>query len=288
VNMASLFQKEFTVASYELDPRGQVRLTTLANYFQEIAYHHAKELNFGYEVMKERRTMWLLSRMKIRVDRYPEWNDRIMVETWPSGVDKLFAVRDFRVLDDAGGVLGVASTHWLIVDLETHRPVRPREQLERYARITYSEPVFETGLEKIGLPDRLEVLDRHRVLYSDLDIVGHVNNVKYMEWCIDAAMKGQSPHSEICEFEINYMQEAHFGEEITIFGGRVETGIPGVSGRPAIPDPPDDPNDPNDTNDTNNPNVPGNLHTLLFSAMREADGREVCRARLTWCGRSLV
>jgi len=281
--MASLFQKEYTIASYELDPRGEVRLTTLANYFQEIAYHHANELDFGYEVMKKRRTMWLLSRMKIRMDRYPVWNDRVMVETWPSGVDKLFAVRDFRVLNDAGGVLGAASTCWLIVDLETHRPVRPMEQLERYTRITYGEPVFDASLEKIGLPGHLEVLDRHRVLYSDLDIIGHVNNVKYIEWCIDAAMKGQSPHSEISEFEIDYMQEAHFGEEITIYGGTFENSSPG---RPAIPPPHDDPDDFGVTDNPDNPAVSDTLHTLLFSAMREEDGREVCRARLRWSGRS--
>ncbi len=244
--MASVFEKEFTVTSYELNPRGEARLTTMANYFQEIAYHHANELGFGYEDMKDRRTMWLLSRMKIRMEKYPVWDEGIKIETWPSGVDKLFAVRDFRVTDGSGETMGVASSYWLIVDLETHRPIRPKAELERYARIIYGEPVFDTRLDKIALPGQPLVLDQLRVRFSDLDIVGHVNNVKYMEWSINVAMRGNQTDREIREFEINFMQEAHFDEEITIHGNSGEAG------------------------------------NLLFAASRDGDGKEIFRARLCW------
>lgn len=245
---ASSLKKEFAISSYELNQRRQARLTTMANFFQEIAYHHANELGFGYEAMKQRQTMWLLSRMKIRMDEYPEWNDRIMIETWPSGVDKLFFIRDFRVTGLSGKMLGAASTYWLIVSLETHRPLRPWEELEHYARITYGEPVFEKGLDKIALPEHTEKIACHLVGYSDLDIVGHVNNVKYMEWCIDAAMRGTGPDREIGEFEINYVHEAHFGEEVTIT----------ASGE-------------------------GKMDSLhLFAATQDRDGSEVFRARLGW------
>jgi acyl-ACP thioesterase len=182
------FQKEFTVTSYELNPGGQARLTTVANYFQEIAHRHANELRFGYEDMKNHRTMWLLTRMKIRMTNYPMWNEKIRIETWPSGVDKLFFIRDYMVMNEAGVEMGKATSYWLIVNIETHRPVRSREALEQYGRIVSGEPVFDTGLEKIDLPDLQDTLGSHKVLYSDLDIVGHVNNVKYMELCIVTAL----------------------------------------------------------------------------------------------------
>ena len=47
------------------------------------------------------------------------------------------------------------------------------------------DAVFKEGLEKIILPEDMTLLRRHKVLFSDLDIVGHVNNVKYIEWCLD-------------------------------------------------------------------------------------------------------
>ncbi len=146
--MSSPFKKEFTITSYELNPGGEARLTTMANYFQEVAYHHANELGFGYDQMKERRSLWMLSRMKIKMLKYPAWKDRVVVETWPSGIDKLFALRDFRVCDTRGEVLGIATTYWLIVHLDTHRPIRPGVELERFSNIEYGDPVFDSKLEK--------------------------------------------------------------------------------------------------------------------------------------------
>ena len=120
--MDSTYQKEFTISSYDLNPRGQARLTSMANFFQEIAYHHATQLGYGYEAMKERNTMWVLSRMKIRIHRYPEWKERIVIETWPSGTEKLFALRDFRVRDEKIYVKtfqpGKGGVEFLVFDLQ--------------------------------------------------------------------------------------------------------------------------------------------------------------------------
>jgi acyl-ACP thioesterase len=239
----SIYQKEFSVSSYELAPGGKARLTTMANYCQEIAYHHANALGFGYHQMKERRTMWLLSRMRILMDRYPAWDEKIQLQTWPSGVDKLFAIRDFRMRDMNHKVLGSASSGWLIVDLDTHRPIRPGAVLEMYGDIIYSEPVFDTPLAKLDLPGDLQPRDRHRVVYSDLDIVDHVNNVKYMEWCINAAKNPGVPDREIRQFEINFMQEAHLGEQVNILSDSAGT---------------------------------------FFSLRKSKDDKEVCRASLEW------
>ena len=250
--MASFFQKEFTITSYELNPRGEARLTTMANYLQEVAYHHANELGFGYDQMKERRTLWMLSRMKIQMLRYPAWNDKVVVETWPSGIDKVFALRDFRIYDSRGEVLGIATTYWLIVHLDTHRPIRPGTELDRYSNIEYGDPVFDSKLEKISLPGDVSPLGQHRVVFSDLDIVGHVNNVKYIEWSIDASMPKDSLDRAIDVFEINFKHEALLGNQVMI------SGI-------------------NEPDDTENGEI---IHTL--EATREEDGKELIRARIKW------
>jgi len=248
--MATLLQRTFKVASYELNMRQEARLTTMANYFQEVAYLHANELGLGYRHLKDRQHTWILSRMKICMKRYPVWDEHIEVETWPSGVAGLFALRDFRVRNSDGDMLGEATTCWLIVDLNSHRPIRPREELMRFTNLEFGEPVFGDPLAKIGLPEGMEELHVHRVKDSDVDIVGHSNNVKYMEWCLDAAMKESSQLSDrrqrqVAEFEINYMKETIMGDEIRL---REAPGSPGSS--------------------------------RLFNGLRVSDGAEVFRARI--------
>lgn len=254
--MASVFQKEFTVSSYELNPRGAARLTTIANYLQEVAYHHANELGFGYEQMKERRTLWMLSRMKIHMVSYPAWNDKVVVETWPSGIEKLFALRDFRVCNTGGETLGKATTYWLIVHLDTHRPIRPGAELERFSDIEYGQPVFESKLEKIELPEGMLNLDQHTVSFSDLDIVGHMNNVKYIEWCIDASMSQTLIGRNIRDLEINFLHEATMGNHVRLSGKEGQNRRNNVD------------------------NEADFIHTLL--AKRSEDGKELIRAKIVW------
>ena len=222
--MANIFTKEFTISSFDLNPRGQARLTSMANFFQEVAYHHASELGLGYEDMKSNKTTWVLSRMRIHMKRYPVWNDRIKLETWPSGVDRLFALRDFRVLDSEGEVIGMASTAWLVLDIDTHRLIRPKEMMEKFKMIIHDVQMFDQSLDKIAIPGETKPLNKHTVVFSDLDIVGHVNNVRYMEWCIDAISSIDNEDREIRELEINFNHETLLGDQISIAGNEGPSG----------------------------------------------------------------
>lgn len=242
--MNNSFTKEFSISSFDLNPKGQARLTTMANFFQEMAYHHANQLGFGYDDMKEKQTFWVLSRMRIKIDQYPVWDDKVRVETWHRGMERIFGLRDFRVENTSGDLLGVASTAWLILDSQTRRPIRIIDEVLQNSR--REDAVFNEGLDKVVLPEKMMLFRRHKVLFSDLDIVGHVNNVKYMEWCIDAAITKDQTDREIHELEINFTHEALFGDEIEITG------------------------------------VLNSNTDSFFLARRGGDDKEIFRARLAW------
>lgn len=242
-----VFSSEFKISSFDLNPRGEARLTSMASFFQEMAYHHANALGLGYADMKSRKLIWVLSRMRIQMDRYPLWNERIKLETWPSGAEKLFALRDFRVRDSHGTPMGRASTAWLILDQDSHRLMRPKEIMEQFKVIIHDVQVFDRGLDRISLKGELGPLSDHLVTYSDLDIVGHVNNVRYMEWCIDADTTAENVHREICDFEINFNHEALMGDHILISGFR-------------------------------------SAGESFFRGMREEDGKDIMAARLVRSG----
>ncbi len=242
--MENLLRKEFPIVSYHLDPTGKARLTTLANFFQEVAYQHANRLGFGYRDLKKNRTLWVLSRLRIRMERYPVWDEVVTVETWHRGMEKLFGMRDFRVKDQQGRVLGVAGSAWLIVDMDTRRPVRPDRSLLQSDRGT--DAVFEQPLQKIEFAELTEPETARSVVHSDLDIVGHVNNVKYIEWCMDVASADLVEPPPVREFEINYLHEAMPGDRIGIAMQRSNPG------------------------------------DLLFSARKEGDNVEIFRARIAF------
>ena len=223
------YKQKFKVSSYDLTPGSRARLTSLANFFQEIAYQHAGRLGFGYQDLKDQDTFWVLSRMRIRVERYPLWDEEIEVETWPNGAEKIFAIREFRVKDSEGKTIARASTAWLIVSATSRRPVRVSELYSQFRDKV--ESVFDTSLDKIMLPESMQHVELRAVKYSDLDIVSHVNNVKYIEWSLDQLAAEELKDHPVKDIEINFMHESRIGDEVEITISRESKDTIYISGK---------------------------------------------------------
>ncbi len=212
--MPQTFTKTFQISSFDLNPNAVARISALANYLQEMATEHAELLGWGYHDMKNKNTAWVLSRFHVKIHRQPGWNEKISIDTWPRGVERLFAMRDFKVIDETGNTIADATTYWLIIDRDTHRPVRISEEVLSIETRTDTE--FTVPLEKIGFPELYEEIYQRSASYSDLDIMGHVNNVSYLSWCMDAIPLDVHLEHEPKGFEINFLSEAKYGDPITI------------------------------------------------------------------------
>jgi acyl-ACP thioesterase len=179
------WEKLYKVKSYEVDVNARLTTFAVCNYFQEVAWEHAQSMNFGFEFLRSINKFWVLSRLQIKCYTYPRWTDEIKVITWPKGIDGMFALRDYLVLSASGEKHMAATTAWLILDSEKHRP----------QRINSSEhPLYTCDQTDayIHAPAKLISLNHHdhtmylEVKYSDLDVNKHVNNVKYIQWAFDA------------------------------------------------------------------------------------------------------
>jgi medium-chain acyl-[acyl-carrier-protein] hydrolase len=79
--------------------------------------------------------------------------------------------------------------------------------------------------DHIGLDDPLDRIDlvqngeehlRVRAGYSAVDIVGHANNTRYVEWICDAFPVEMFTHHKLDWIQINYEHEILPGEEVAI------------------------------------------------------------------------
>lgn len=115
---------EITIHSYEIDFKSRLNIFSLFNYFQEIAWEHAGILHFGLEDLSKRNLFWVLSRVRVEIDRLPQWNEKIKLVTYPRGIDGLFALRDYEIYDSNDNRIISASSSWLILNAQNRRPVR--------------------------------------------------------------------------------------------------------------------------------------------------------------------
>lgn len=204
------FEKIFEVLSFQIDPSGKLRWSSLGDLLQEVAWKHADSRGFGQKLF-DMGFMWVLSRLEIKVNRMPSWGETITVKTAGRGISGLFALREFEVTDQEGHIIAVAMSAWLLLDVKTKRPQRPGQVLpsELFA------PTDDTSLlpQKITITEIKDTSTSFRVRASDLDMNNHVNNVSYIRWVEDFAVENKLTFSHL---NINYLAEAKIKNQIII------------------------------------------------------------------------
>ena len=209
------YSEDLSVRSYDADKDGRLKPGALFNYFQEAAWRHAELLGFGYGAMRDHGLFWVISRIHLRWDHPLRWGDDVVVETWPKGISKLFALRDF-VVRTADGVDAVRATSaWLTLDLESKRPRRPQEVMRQEVMLENEHAIAEMP-GKLALPENLEVTDTRTARYSDLDVNRHVNNARYVDWLFDALPPADQVRMAFSELTVQFTGESRYGERLEV------------------------------------------------------------------------
>ncbi len=213
------FSREFEVGSFQVHPDGRLRMNSLADFFQEIAWRHADSADFGRNLMTENLS-WVLSRFEIKAEDFPTWGDAIRVYTAGRGVDKLFAFREFLVTDLEGKKLASAMSSWVLLNTESKKLHRPEAVLPASLFDPNLKPEWQP--DRLRLSGKLEFEEIVKVRYSDLDLNNHVNNTSYIRWVENMLRNFQIPMAHL---SINYLAECHLNEQVQIQLWKKETRI---------------------------------------------------------------
>ena len=149
----------------------------------------------------------------LKMDAFPAWRDPIRVRTWPSGIQTVFALRDFEILDSSGRIIGSAVSAWIVIDAEKRRPVRPTSFADQINSVEGMR-AFDHPLNKLPRVDAADFENRFFVRYHDLDINQHVNNVSYIEWLLESTPGFGQKGLTLKELELDYLGEAFKGDRI--------------------------------------------------------------------------
>ena len=215
-----VWRTQHTIASYDADPRRRAGLPALCRFMQEAAYQHAAHLGLGHADLARRNLGWVLARQRIDIGQLPRWEDTVQIRTWPSGRDRLFFYRDFEITDDSGKMLLRAATAWSLIDIE--KRMKAASDIYMDVDLPECKPVFDVR------PKRLKGIahtegERVSVSYGDLDLNGHVNNVRYIEWMLNQFSRGFHELHMIRKLECNYLAEAVYGRRVSVYADETES-----------------------------------------------------------------
>jgi acyl-ACP thioesterase len=211
---------KFQIQPQDVDFQYRVTMTALGNILLATAGFNADHNGFGMRRLNDINAAWVITRIAIEMSIFPKQYEEISVETWVEIVDRIGTTRNFKIYNEKGKVIGGACTNWVMLDMASRRPKFLDElpDLKKYADDDAGTVDKPMKLEAVG--GRL--FDKFKVKYSDIDINGHANSMRYIEWVSNCFSLDTYKRKYLKRFEINYMHEVLFGEEIEIFGGEPE------------------------------------------------------------------
>jgi medium-chain acyl-[acyl-carrier-protein] hydrolase len=216
----------FSPSTYECGPGERMKIHSLMLHLQEAAARHADVLGVGMDWMKEHGIMWVLINFRLDIMELPSWEEETTIWTWPSGYDSLRAFREFSGRSSGGKDLFLASSDWLVLDMEKKMPV-PFTELKLDIPQSGIRNFKDMGRLKEG--GRYDPLQRIVVGRSSIDMNGHVNNTEYVRWGLDSiAAKGLFPDM-IGSLSITFTAEVFEGDDISI-AHSVHDGVHHIKG----------------------------------------------------------
>ena len=206
--------KEWNVYFPQCYPNAFLKLQEMANFFQITASEHANLGGVGFSDLQESKQSWVLNRMRIEIDEMPGWLNEIQVNTWVEELRGAKSTRDFTIEREGKKLVGVSSL-WAIFNTERRRPdvlSINTDHIERFPDLHATEiPNQKVNLE-VDFTEQFE----YKVQFSDIDIVNHVNNTKYLEWCLNYMDPQIVLQNKIKAIDLNFMREISLGEDIII------------------------------------------------------------------------
>ncbi|MGB9735574.1 MAG: acyl-[acyl-carrier-protein] thioesterase [bacterium] len=213
--MKPVWEQTFIIRSYDVDPVWRLRLSSFFHFMQEVAVNHSYDLGVGYHDLEKYGMFWVLSRIKLIIKKMPSWGETINVITWPKGRNKLFALRDFLVVNTSNEELISATSLWLLINKNNHKPLR-MQSLPVNLPENDGKHALNEQLEKIRAFEHIEQSYERDVMVEDLDVNYHVNNARYIDWILDCFDPSFLASNNIKSIQVNYTDEAGYKDRILV------------------------------------------------------------------------
>ncbi len=194
----------------------------LLRILQEAAAVASHVRGISFRTIEKTGICWILMGWKFELIERPEWNSVLTVHTWPRTLDGFTSEREFEVFCN-NRVVARATSRWFLLNASTKRLTRVNDFV-RSAYDLNERRLFEDDIATNGIS-----LADARVTFSktvsrlDLDTYNHVNNLRYLDYALEA-LPDELFRSTPGTVEIVYRKQILEGTAIRCLYGITEDG----------------------------------------------------------------
>lgn len=210
--MEPIYREQFKITTASVDRFGRLKASWILYYAQQVAGTHSNMLNINL-VTPERELFWAVIRHRVQITRLPKRGETITVETWPMPTTRVAFPRCTTARDADGNEVFRSISLWVLMDRESRAMVVPGKSGVDVPGLVRGDELAVPG----NLPPKL--LEHHcsRLAgFSELDVNGHVNNTRYLDWIDDLLPSSFHQEHPVREFTICYLSEVMEGQQLDL------------------------------------------------------------------------
>ena len=218
-NLPKIGKYNFVAEPFHCDFTKHLFIGHLGNNLLNAADFHSNDRGYGVNYLNSVNKTWVLSRLSVELDKIPAIYEDFVVETWIDSVIRYFTNRNFKITNKDGYVYGYGKSIWAMIDTTTRQPVdilkTSNETISEYLETDYANPIKKSS--RVKLDDDLKLQQSILTTYSDIDINGHVNSIKYIEHILDLFPIEYYKKYRIKKFDIAYIMESHNNDKLNFY-----------------------------------------------------------------------
>lgn len=207
-------EKEFFVGLRDLEKKNKLSNTALLSYLEDMGGLHSNLVGNGLNDIERVKHTWILLGWKIKLFNRPMYTDTLRIKTWSRKMDKLYAFRDFEIYDDKNNKIGIATSKWVYVNIDTGRITKTTVELEEKYGTEDIKVFEEEDLEKLKAPENFIEECEYKITKDMIDINKHVHNIYFLDIAKEVIPENIYNENEFNCFEIMYKKEIKYGETV--------------------------------------------------------------------------
>lgn len=211
-----VFEEEYITSFSQAGFHGVLTNKSFLSFMENLAEAHSSYCKFTFKDLAKDNLTWIILEWKLKVLRRPKADERIKVQTWGRFYNKVYVLRDFKLIDSKGTVCAIASSKWCLMDSVKVKIARMPENLgEIYGGINEESVFGIKDLPRLSVPEGEPTSkDEYKIRRFDLDLNHHVHNLNYLNFAYEVLPMQVFMGKELDNVEIAYKKEIKYGETI--------------------------------------------------------------------------
>ena len=190
---------------------------------ENIAGAHSAYANFTFKDLAKDDLSWVILSWKLKVLKRPKADKKITIQTWGRFHNRLYVIRDFKVIDENGEICAIASSKWCLVNTKIRKIAKMPSNIEEIYHGFRDESVFEEENINDAIGNFIDSnmvpisSDTYKIRRFDIDINRHVHNLNYINFAYEVLPLDVFMGEELNNLEILYKKEIKYGDTIKSF-----------------------------------------------------------------------